>query len=217
MTPERLLLALIIINVCASFVAIVLACMILRNIGKLRGTLSTDIGASLCLPTDGRNGESVASAVIGVAKNNMATEGKIVPKIQVAKVPQSAVVPGFKVHKWSVNGVKVPPGRELENHAALADMGDFLAFLGIGDPSDNASLSDSHAMVQVATYRGIADWISMSVEDRLTIAKIVRFELRIAARLQPVYKTLGGLEMVNDFVERHAPEFGLEPKVVYLD
>ena len=95
MTPERLLLlALTTINVCASFVAIVLACMVLRNTGKLRGTLSTDIGASLCLPTDGRSGESVASAVIGVAKNN--TAKTVFLKFRLRRCPKVRLFLGSK-------------------------------------------------------------------------------------------------------------------------
>ena len=204
MTPE---LSLSLAGAIASCAAAVLTFLVYCDVAKVRSMLSAHVGAAGLL-TDDRGSEA------GAASDDDGGE-----KIEIARGEPKGVVVPSKAHKWSVDGVEVPAGRDLENHSVLVVMGDFLSYLGIVEPAENASLSSSaqspYNVVEIAINQGIFDWKDLDIEDRLIIAKIVRSELRLAARLNPERKTLRGLEMVNDFVERYGPEFGVMPMEIY--
>ena len=207
MTPE---LSLSLAGAIASCVSVVLTFLVYCDVAKVRSMLSAHVEAAGLLADDrgSEAGDICVSADADGGEN-----------IEIAREESKGVVVPSKTHKWSVDGVEIPPGRDLENHSTLVVMGDFLSFLGIAEPAENASLSSSaqspYNIVEIAINQGIFDWKDLDIEDRLVIAKIVRSELRMAARLHPERKTLRGLEMVNDFVERYGPEFGVMPMEIY--
>ena len=211
MTPE---LSLSLAGAIASYVAVVLIFLVYCDVVKVRSMLSAHVEAAGLLTDD--RGSEAGAASDDICVSSDADGGE---KIEIARGEPKGVVVPSKAHKWSVDGVEIPPGRDLENHYVLVVMGDFLSYLGIAEPAENASLSSSaqspYNIVEIAINQGIFDWKDLDIEDRLIIAKIVRFELRMAARLHPERKTLRSLEMVNDFVERYGPEFGVMPMEIY--
>mmetsp|Transcript_10290 Transcript_10290/g.28896 ORF Transcript_10290/g.28896 Transcript_10290/m.28896 type:complete len:208 (-) Transcript_10290:164-787(-) len=207
MAPE-LLLSLV--SAIASSVAIVFTFLIYCDVATVRNMLNVLI-ANFGVFADGLNVRATTSPPADISVANDAEE-----KIEIGRVPKGAVIPGTpsKAHKWSLHGVVIPPGRDLESHSTLVGMGDFLSYLGSLEPADIASLSTSdqspYGVVQIAVNQGIFDWKDLSLEDRLIIAQIVRSELRMAVRLHTERDTLCGFEMVNDFVERNGQEFSVE-------
>ena len=125
---------------------------------------------------------------------------------------------------WNVDGVKIPSGRNAENHPLIVAMGEYLSFLGPCDAEELRNVS-KHAddirkvdgdliVVHTAKLEGFMKWSELAVRDRLIIGRIVRCELRIAACVQPTRDVLMALDMVHDLISRYAHEYGLEPKWV---
>ena len=129
-----------------------------------------------------------------------------------------------EVNDWNVDGVKIPSGRNAENHPLIVAMGEYLSFLGPCDAEELRNVSKyaddirkvdgDLIVVRTAKLEGFMKWSELAVRDRLIIGRIVRCELRIAACVQPTRDVLMALDMVHDLISRYAHEYGLEPKWV---